>query len=471
MPFTRDLSGDSGLTSGISKEAKNPTKFDDGGLAVSRRRSFPLGQCRIVIVSLVPAVEYSTLLSKRPGENFSTMLKLLLGCLALRSWTDLESKILPEILPPIYSSTSEVPDNYAGVPILFRDKDGLSPNAQRIWLALELKDVEYVTVLVDEQGDENVKLQWPDGSIQTDVKQVLESIEANNNDREPELYKRISLAVDNVRDNMMRLDPVMPRNTEPSLYAPYIFRDGGLTSRDSHMVSLEEVDEILEEYDDGPYFCGDFISAADIFWAPILERYVAQLPLTQDGDMLEPRYGGRYEAIEDWFKAMESIPCYACRIGGDSVTWENVFKEAFDQNLVNTDAIPELLPSRGKRVLQNRKSKRADTLWKKYQEKRPYLARTPTEECAVYILRNRDQIMVDAQASLRLEEAEVDEALREMIEALLGQSDDVSKMSGNARDVTTFLDNRIRAPRDMGILPAAALRALSLAAPKPRIKA
>jgi glutathione S-transferase len=397
------------------------------------------------------------------------MFKVLWACLALPSWTILESK-LPETPPPIYSSAGDAPDD---MPILFRDKDGLSPQAQQMWLALEMKDVEYSTVLLleddDDDDDDSPKLQWPDGSIQTNVMEVLERIEEEYSDRPPELYKRISQAVDNVRCNMMRFDPVFPRYTEPTRHAPYIFRDGGLTSRDSHMVSLEEVDEVLEEYDDGPFFCGDFVSAADIYWAPFLERYVAQLPLTYDGDMLEPRYGGRYEAIDDWFKAMEStIPCYACRIAGDSVTWENVLREAVDKKLVPG---VELLPSRGRRVPKSRTGKLATQLWNQYREKRSYLCKTPAEECVAFLVRNRETLIADASIRLKqLQGTEIDEALRETIGTLLGKSE-ASKMSGNARDVAAFLDDHIRAPRDMGMLPAATLRALAKVAPKPRIKA
>ena len=231
-----------------------------------------------------------------------------------------------------------------------------------------------------------------------------------------------------------------------------------------------ETDEVFEEYDDGPYLCGEELSAADIYWAPHLERYAAQLPLTHNGDMLEPRYGGRYEAIEEWFDAMETlVACYGCRVAGDSVSWENVLKEAVKNGLVPK---VDLFPSRGKRVPLNRLGDKTTALWNEYRKTRPYLCETPARECVAHIVRNRDQILaeaVDVEDLKELNKDEIDEALLETVGALLGRVE-ASKLSGKAREVAAFLDSRLRVPRDMGMIPAATLRALVVTAPKPIIK-
>jgi glutathione S-transferase len=393
------------------------------------------------------------------------IIPLIWMCLALPKWSELESK-LPTTSAPVFHDA--LPTNSQGKPVLFRDKNGLSPTAQQLWLAFEIKEADYVTVLTD---DETPSVLWPDGTTQTDPLMILERINHEYsvnglNTNTQDLYHRVSISVDNVRCNLMRFGPVFPRNTDPSINAPYMFRKGDLTTRSSQIVSLEETDEVLEEYEDGPFMCGDFVSAADIYWAPYMERFCAQLPLLQEGDMLEPRYGGRYEAIEEWFAAMESIPCYSCRIAGDSVSWENVLTEAVDKGLVPKI---DLLPSRGKRVPKNRRGDGATKLWEEYKKKRPYLCETPEEECVAHIVRQRERIMTDAASELRLDADEVDQALRETVAGLLGNID-VSKLSGNARDVASFLDKQLRVPRDMGMIPAASLRALVAAAPKPRIK-
>jgi glutathione S-transferase len=226
----------------------------------------------------------------------------------------------------------------------------------------------------------------------------------------------------------------------------------------------------LEEYDDGPYFCGEELTAADIYWAPYLERYAAQVPLIHDGDMLEGRYGGRYEAIEEWFNAMEKmVPCYGCRVAGDSVSWENVLKEAVKNGLLpNVD----LFPSRGKRVPLNRLGDKTTALWNEYRKTRPYLCETPAMECVAHIVRHRDQILTEAVNVDDLKEFdkdELDQALLETVGALLGRIE-AAELSGKAREVVAFLDSRLRVPRDMGMIPAAALRALVVTAPKSTIK-
>ena len=44
-----------------------------------------------------------------------------------------------------------------------------------------------------------------------------------------------------------------------------------------------QIEEVLEEYSDGPFggpfFAGRDVTAADIYWAPFLERFAAHLPL------------------------------------------------------------------------------------------------------------------------------------------------------------------------------------------------
>ena len=66
---------------------------------------------------------------------------------------------------------------------------------------------------------------------------------------------------------------------------------------------------------------------------------------------------------------------------------------------------------------------------------------------------------------------EIDSALREVLAALQeGEVKDiVSSLSGNARELASHLDEQLCVPRDMGALPAATLRTLAIAAPKPRI--
>lgn len=168
--------------------------------------------------------------------------------LALQSWSQLESA-LPATTAPVFLGSLPKGDdvNVQGKPVIYRDAAGLSAAAQQVWLALEIKEVDYVTVLVLDDDEMPVPaVQWADGTTQTNVMEILEKIQNVYPERPPDLYKRVSVAVDNVRCNMQRFDPVFPRNTDPTLYAPYMFRKGEVTFKDSHMVALEGMYDMLK---------------------------------------------------------------------------------------------------------------------------------------------------------------------------------------------------------------------------------
>jgi hypothetical protein len=164
-----------------------------------------------------------------------------------------------------------------------------------------------------------------------------------------------------------------------------------------------------------------------------------------------------------------SVPCYACRVAGDSVSWENILKEAVKNGLVPK---VDLFPSRGKRVPLNRLGDKTTALWNEYRKTRAWACETPARECVAHIVRHRDQILaeaVDVEDLKELDKDEIDQALLETVGALLGRIE-ASKLSRKATLTLAFLDSRLRVPRDMGMIPAATLRALAVTAPKPRIK-
>ena len=130
----------------------------------------------------------------------------------------------------------------------------------------------------------------------------------------------------------------------------------------------------------------------------------------------------------------------------------------------------ELLPSRGKAIPTNRRSFNAKAVWSQYASTRPFAAASPELECVAFHVRNRDTIIAEATKVLtNMDQDEIEAALREVLAALLEEGGDVTRLSGNARDLAGYLDERLCVPRDMGVLPAATLRTLAAAAPKPRI--
>ena len=368
----------------------------------------------------------------------------------------------------------------------YRDAQGINPNCQQVWMALECKEIPYETILVDESpeliSDATVpRVEWPTGEVTENSLEILEEMQKryNEDNGHPlDLYKRVSVSVDNVRCSLMRTPGVFQRKTDMEHYqnvclAPYLFTpEGTLTNRNQHMVTLEEIDECLEEYDDGPFICGDFVSAADMVWGPWLERLQATLPMVLEGETAQPR-SGAYEEIQAWYRAMEQeVPAYSCRVGGDSVSWQRLLTKAVhDQSIPSCPKDLALLPPRGMQTPSTQTQKKAESIWKSYSATRPHVAASPAAECVAVLVRQRAQFQSLLEQSLpSLTPNELDEAYREVLAALLDENTDYDKLSGNARDVAASLDEAVQSPRDMGMLPAATLRALVKAAPAPRIQ-
>jgi glutathione S-transferase len=388
------------------------------------------------------------------------------------------------------------------MPILYRDEECIDIACEIVWLALECKNVEYVTVLVpsssSKTGDANdhnnnavgvvvPRIVWPDddtfddnidssskNKIINDPIKLLEQIQLHYPTHPPNFYPRVSSAVDASRCNILRLSGVMPRNTNIKYMnsAPYIFKTNNnnnngpitLVARSSHAMTLEEIEELLEEYDNGPYMCGKDISAADIVWLPYLERYAVQLPL------IYPTYNNchpkssTYDGVREWFIAMENIvPAYACRVRGDARHWQHQLLYAM-QDLKfndNTLVIPPPLDTFGW-WMEKEYSNKAEELWKEYSGTRPWLADTPSKEVCIYLLRNCDDIVSKAVVFMDITNETADKALREIIQHLLhwkiGTVEEDIILSDKALQIAQFVSEKLlEVPRDLGMIPALAL--------------
>ena len=112
-----------------------------------------------------------------------------------------------------------------------------------------------------------------------------------------------------------------PSNARPSSRAAYLFSYSGPLSRSDFEKALDATEKLLAQHGEGPFFVGRELSAADVSWAPFLERYAAQLPCLHDG--LEPR-SERWPNLEAWYNAMDGVPAYASRVQGHPDSWRKV---------------------------------------------------------------------------------------------------------------------------------------------------
>ena len=266
----------------------------------------------------------------------------------------------------------------------------------------------------------------------------------------------------------MHLTGVMPRNSDPSFMdlSPYMFKeDGTMVIRSSHCVSIEEVDEMQEEYYLGNYLCGKDVTATDMIWAPYLERYAIQLPLLFPNDKRCNPRSSTYEEVAKWYTTMErQLPAYSCCVQGDERHWRRCLEKAVtirnNERAVSNDqkAVLPLVPE--KFGYWMKKNPKADKLWEEYSSTRPWLGDSPLEEVALYLIRNQNEIITAAVLSLDMKEDSVDEALREVIHLLLSDSSESSskvELSDKARQVAMFVSEMIQVPRDLSYIPALAL--------------
>lgn len=207
----------------------------------------------------------------------------------------------------------------------------------------------------------------------------------------------------------------------------------------------------------GPYFCGDQLSAAGIVWAPFLERYRYQLPCLHEG--LEPDDEMTYTHVSAWYKAMDVVPVYACRVKGDAGSWRKVLKMAGFGNAGLPPVIQGNIDSRVETVEFDLASQCIDLqMWKEYASSRPYVADSPQAEAAAVIVRNRQALVKDTVKQLTTtsssyykmrdwssvlpsEESEMDDLFRELAELLLGtESFSDIECTQEVACLATFLD-------------------------------
>mmetsp|Transcript_4211 Transcript_4211/g.9484 ORF Transcript_4211/g.9484 Transcript_4211/m.9484 type:complete len:494 (-) Transcript_4211:39-1520(-) len=420
----------------------------------------------------------------------------------LSSWSELESH--PSIQKPLQTPRPiykdalppEVEASNIDKPILYRDANCVCAASQMVWLGLECKNIDYLTVLVEKpfnlRSDESAnrrienandeknsmipRIIWPETESNgdemknndknnqptSDPIKLLEQIHSHYPAATPNFYPKLSAAVDASRCNILRFPGVMPRLSDPNFmsHAPLLFRpDGTLVPKSSHCVSLEELEEMLEEYYLGPYLCGKDVTAADVAWIPYLERYAVQLPMVYPNvDVLNPRSSDAYGEVWKWFLAMErDVPAYACAVMGDGRLWKRCLEEVVE--LHNERAATEeekvtLGPEPKRKGWWMKNNPKGLELWKEYAEGRPWLGGTPEWEVALFLIRNREEIMKECGVD------GADEALREVVQRLL-YGDAGATLSEKACQIVQFVGERVSVPKDLGMVPALALWAIS----------
>lgn len=381
------------------------------------------------------------------------------------SWSDLESKIsyrteapssIDSVLDPETPTWSDVN------PTFFRERHGWCPYSERVWLAAEILNVELDTIRIDNTGGgakpsywdlpTTPQMMWPgSGQVQGESMDLVAALDT--------IYGDGTLHVMGGEDVQAKFFDIFPSNARPSSRAAFLFQgNGGPLSKATFEGTLEKTNELLKEAG-GPFFLGNNITAADIAWAPFLERYRYQLPCLHPG--LDPNDAKTYPQLHAWYEAMEKeVPEYACRIKGNGSSWRKVLLMA---GFGNGGDAPAGLEDTIEELEQEEAANAADiidqSIWDDYASTRSYLAKTPHAEAGAVIIKNRVAIMEDAKKRGAMPNQELEDALQELALTLL--NGETSTTNDAVKTLAAFLDERMCVPRDMGAMSAAAIKLIA----------
>ena len=229
------------------------------------------------------------------------------------TWAALAS-LLPAAPPPM-------PDSLT----IYREKNAWCVYSASLWLALEIKGIEYATERV--LASDAPKLRLASGAVIDDVitaiKQLDEAYPAS-----PALWPPSGVDPGEVDAMVDAFSIAVPRSAaRDSTRAAFLFcKEEGFQydalPRSTFASFFDTADSLLAKNGDGPFFCGSALSAADVIWAPLLERYAAQIPSLHA--RLEPRGNEAWPHLDRWYTAMDAVPAYACRVKGDAQSWRKV---------------------------------------------------------------------------------------------------------------------------------------------------
>eukprot|EP00929_Paragymnodinium_shiwhaense_P044534 TRINITY_DN22836_c0_g1_i1.p1 TRINITY_DN22836_c0_g1~~TRINITY_DN22836_c0_g1_i1.p1 ORF type:complete len:347 (+),score=-0.19 TRINITY_DN22836_c0_g1_i1:51-1043(+) len=325
--------------------SSHTTRTRQLGRVVPRRRQLiPLVAGALVWISLLrhqgsdcprPALvahHAASLSGRSPGRSSRTERPAVgsqPGGEVLPSWEQLEDSLpsSKEPEPPVIDSVLRPERPSLDGLTLFRERHGWCPYSERVWLALEVKGLDYTTVLIDNTHHgprpswfrgSTPQIQWDDGTTQGESLDIVRSLDSRYPDTDalwPD--EEVTRLANKFRD-------IFPKNTRPSSRSAFLFSySGGPVPLQDFIDTLDATDALLGEHSEGPFFYGDRLTAADIAWLPFLERYAEQLPCLHEG--LNPRDAERWPRLAAWYDAvMERVPAYGARVRGDNVSWRKV---------------------------------------------------------------------------------------------------------------------------------------------------
>ena len=453
------------------------------------------------------------------------------------SWSDLSKATLPStdlskaILPSIDCLVEAKKNTNANIddiiesqidqtlPIFYRERNGWCVHSARLWLAMEAKGIRYNTCLVEARGDTYDGSPKQDEEDNTDGRPEcllgldLPQLRAVSTDGKHELLsgagnRECMSLLEKLDDMFPSSKPIWPpldhkgnpackrevvsaairafmgiapgsEICRQSPRAAWLFcsEEGYRLDplpRETFEKVLDGIEAVLGQ-SSGVFLAGNFFSAADFFWSPMLERYSAQLPCLYEG--LRPRGDvDRWPHMNAWYKAMDNVPAYACRVRGDGLSWRKVlYREPWwpsEETWHPRDTVGpkgELKASEDEVINLFGDTNVQDDVWEKHVSSNLHVAMTPEREAAACIIRNHQQLSsdfikwADEWGYDEFSADEIDRELRKIATDLAAYEEltvDIGEKITNriSLALAAYFDDRICVPRDMGAPAATKLR-------------
>ncbi|QIR35997.1 glutathione S-transferase [Tolypothrix sp. PCC 7910] len=224
---------------------------------------------------------------------------------------------------PIPSSLHKLPPDTKPPVLLYRDTNSWCPFCERVWFALEEKEIPFETEFIDLSN----KPKWYtdlvpttlvpgakiEGKLVYESKDILLALE--------EKFPTPALLPEDPEENAVARQWVEESETNGFRDIAYKFLREKVTDADElaklqaeFEAKLDELEQTLGKYP-GPYFLSSF-SLVDILYSPHLDRLAANLPVYRQYHI---KGNPRYPRINAWFDALNQRPAYH-RVKSDNIT-------------------------------------------------------------------------------------------------------------------------------------------------------
>ncbi|MCW5316938.1 glutathione S-transferase [Nostoc sp. KVJ3] len=223
---------------------------------------------------------------------------------------------------PIPSSLHKLPQDTEPPVLLYRDTNSWCPFCERVWFALEEKEIPFATEFIDLTN----KPKWYtdlvpttlvpaakiEGKLVYESKDILLALEEQFG---------TTLLPENPEENAVArqwLEDAETNGVRDIAYkflrqAPEDPQELAILQADFE-AKLDELEQLLGKYP-GPYFLSTF-SVVDITYSPHLDRLAANLPVYRGYHI---KGNPRYPRINTWFEALKQRPAYH-RVKSDDTT-------------------------------------------------------------------------------------------------------------------------------------------------------